>query len=200
MDLSKYFLLFFKLLPFIIVCYFILFSLFFFDLKGIIYLTGLLITCLITIIIGKVGGVEYNNNNNNDGACKLLDLTTGNNNEPLSPIALNIVSLAFLLGYYTTILSKHQNKKSNYRFTNNAFSYIILLGVILTYFYWYYSMSKCSDWSSAMTPIIIGGIGGALWSIFIMETNISQLQYFNGISSAEVCSMPTKKMYRCTIR
>ena len=107
---------------------------------------------------------------------------------------------AFLLGYYTTILSKHQNKKSNYRFTNNAFSYIILLGVILTYFYWYYSMSKCSDWNSAMTPIIIGGIGGALWSIFIMETNISQLQYFNGISSAEVCSMPTKKMYRCTIR
>jgi hypothetical protein len=61
-------------------------------------------------------------------------------------------------------------------------------------------MSKCSDWNSAMTPIIIGGIGGALWSIFIMETNISQLQYFNGISSAEVCSMPTKKMYRCTIR
>ena len=199
MDLSKYFLLFFKLLPFIIVCYFILFSLFFFDLKGIIYLTGLLITCLISIIIGKIGGVEYNNNNNDD-ACNLLDLTTGNNNEPLSPIALNIVSLAFLLGYYTTILSKHQNKKSNYRFTNNAFSYIILLGVILTYFYWYYSMSKCSDWNSAMAPIIIGGIGGALWSIFIMETNISQLQYFNGISSAEVCSMPTKKMYRCTIR
>ncbi len=199
MDLSKYFLLFFKLLPFIIVCYFILFSLFFFDLKGIIYLTGLLITCLISIIIGKIGGFEYNSDNNNS-TCNLLDLTTGNNNEPLSPIALNIVSLAFLLGYYTTILSKHQNKKSNYRFTNNAFSYIILLGVILTYFYWYYSMSKCGDSNSAMTPIIIGGIGGALWSIFIMETNISQLQYFNGISSAEVCSMPTKKMYRCTIR
>ena len=199
MDLSKYFLLFFKLLPFIIVCYFILFSLFFFDLKGIIYLTGLLITCLITIIIGKVGGVEYNSDNNN-GACNLLDLNTDNNNEPLSPVALNIVSLAFLLGYYTTILAKHENKKSNYRFTNNVFSYIILLGVILTYFYWYYSLSKCGDLKLAGVPIAIGIIGGALWSIFIMETNISQLQYFNGISSAEVCSMPTKKMYRCTIR
>ena len=60
--------------------------------------------------------------------------------------------------------------------------------------------SKCGDLDNPMIPIIIGIIGGVLWSIFIMETNISQLQYFNGISSAEVCSMPTKKMYRCTIR
>ena len=168
-------------------------------MKGIIYLTGLLITCLISIIIGKIGGFEYNNDNK-DSACTLLDLTTGNNNEPLSPIALNIVSLAFLLGYYTTILVKHENKKSNYRFTNNAFSYTILLVVILTYFYWYYIMSKCGDLDKPTDSIIIGIIGGVLWSIFIMETNISQLQYFNGISSAEVCSMPTKKMYRCTIR
>jgi len=193
MDITKHFILFFKLLPFIIVCYFLLYSLFFFDLKGIIYLTGLLISCIVAVTVGKLSNLETNAPNSD---CQILFLNNSDNNRPLSPIPLNIISMIFLLSYYFTIIIKHK------KFKDNAITAILLLIVVLSYVVWFYFMSNCSDKDSTNIGITLFlGIGlGIFWSIFIMETGISELQYFNGISSAEICSMPTKKIYRCTIK
>lgn len=193
MDITKHFILFFKLLPFIIVCYFLLYSLFFFDLKGIIYLTGLLISCIVAVTVGKLSNLETNAPNSD---CQILFLNNSDNNRPLSPIPLNIISMVFLLSYYFTIIIKHK------KFKDNAITAILLLIVVLSYLVWFYLMSNCSNKDSTNMGItLLLGIGlGIFWSIFIMETGISELQYFNGISSAEICSMPTKKIYRCTIK
>ena len=104
--------------------------------------------------------------------------------------------MVFLLSYYFTIIIKHK------KFKDNAITAILLLIVVLSYLVWFYLMSNCSNKDSTNMGItLLLGIGlGIFWSIFIMETGISELQYFNGISSAEICSMPTKKIYRCTIK
>ena len=58
--------LFFRLAPFIIVSYFALQSLFNQDLKGVIYLVGLLIASVVTILVGNIlpstsGGTDTSN-------------------------------------------------------------------------------------------------------------------------------------------
>ena len=50
--------LFFRLAPFIIVCFFSLQSIFNQDLKGFIYLVGLLIACFVSTMIGSLPGFD----------------------------------------------------------------------------------------------------------------------------------------------
>jgi hypothetical protein len=50
--------LFFRLAPFILVCFFSLASLFNQDFKGLVYLIGLIITCAVFILFGNSTG-EY---------------------------------------------------------------------------------------------------------------------------------------------
>ena len=46
---------------------------------------------------------------------------------------------------------------------------------------------------------IIGAIGGVIWAAIIDSSGYIDLQLFNGVSSAQVCSAPTKKKYKCKI-
>ena len=51
--------LFFRLAPFVIVSFFALSSLFNQDIKGLIYLVGLLLACFLTVLIGNSLNEEY---------------------------------------------------------------------------------------------------------------------------------------------
>ena len=48
-----------------------------------------------------------------------------------------------------------------------------------------------------ITSLIIGGIIGTLWAMIIEGTKVPDLAYFSGISNKDVCSRPTKSLYRC---
>ena len=51
-NFTTLFYLFLRLAPFVLVCFFSLLSIFNFDLKGIVYLVGVIFTMLISIILG----------------------------------------------------------------------------------------------------------------------------------------------------
>jgi len=38
---------------------------------------------------------------------------------------------------------------------------------------------------------------GALWAMVIDSTGVPGLAYFSGIANKDVCSQPTKSLYRC---
>ena len=72
----------YRLAPFIIVSYFSLSSIFNQDLKGLIYLSGLLITCFMAIIVGNAGSSHFRINSPEDpiyngasNVCNILVLT-----------------------------------------------------------------------------------------------------------------------------
>jgi hypothetical protein len=48
-----------------------------------------------------------------------------------------------------------------------------------------------------LSALIIGGLVGVLWAIIIDSTNVTNLSYFSGISNADVCSKPSKSLYKC---
>ena len=55
---------------------------------------------------------------------------------------------------------------------------------------------KTNNFISILTAIIVGGTTGVLWAMFITYIKKPELQYIN-TSGAEVCSQPSKTLYRC---
>ena len=88
--------------PFIIVCYFILLSIINTDMKGIIYLIGLIASTMLTIFIGN-GIVGKPNSTNKDVLC---DIVTINHIAGISNIPISLTIYCFTLSYLLfTIIS-----------------------------------------------------------------------------------------------
>ena len=109
----------YRLSPFIIVCFFSLSSIFNQDLKGLIYICGLLITVFFSILVGNMGKshftVSYHNEdvvyNDVTRVCNILTLTkTG----PLSLLPLSQVVLWYTYLYLGYIIMTYSLFSQNY--------------------------------------------------------------------------------------
>ena len=80
--------------------------------------------------------------------------------------------------------------------TQNIATYILFPLVIGADIFWS-STNRCSTPKYLLTSLIIGGLIGALWAMVIESTGTPGLAYFSGISNKDVCSQPTKSLYRC---
>ena len=59
------------------------------------------------------------------------------------------------------------------------------------------TINNCSSGEYMLASLIIGGIIGAFWAMIIDSMQMSNLTYFSGISNNEVCSVPSKGLYKC---
>ena len=103
MDLNivNIFYLFFRLAPFIIISYFTLESIFNQDLKGLIYLVGLIIASVFTIVLGNIipqPDVDLAPTNDKYSKAKCNTLTLGSN-EPISRLPLSQTVFGYTLAY-----------------------------------------------------------------------------------------------------
>lgn len=179
--------------PFIVVSYFSLQSLFNGDLKGLIYLCGLLITCISASSISASMPDDGTSEAMKPNACAITYL--GINSEPLSKnIPLSLVVLSFTFWYIFFIITTYDLHSNNVSF------YLIFIILILGDFYWQYS-KKCvsNPVYNLGASFLIGLVGGIVWAAIIDSSGFIDLQLFNGVSSAQVCSAPTKKKYKCKI-
>lgn len=183
--------LFFRLAPFIIVSYFGLQSIFNQDLKGVVFLIGLLVTTVLTITIGNILPMQ-----NKDGAvltefAKTIcnQLTLGSNG-PISKLPLSQTVFGFTLAYLSYFIG------TNNLVSQNIPTFIIFPLLIVADIFWS-SNNGCSTNILLLTSLILGGIFGTLWGMIIEATNMPGLSYFSGISNKDVCSRPTKSLYKC---
>jgi hypothetical protein len=51
-----------------------------------------------------------------------------------------------------------------------------------------------------MFSLIIGSVMGIFWAYIVDSTGKVELQLFNGISNKEICSRPSRTVYRCRVR
>ena len=178
--------LFFRLAPFIIVSYFTLQSLFNQDLKGLIYLVGLLIASVVTILIGNILGPKDETLIGNQ---KCNQLTLGAN-APISRLPLSQTVFGYTLAYLSYFISINNLQ------TQNVPMFVIFPIVILADMFWNQS-NQCASVIFLLSALILGGLVGALWAMIIDSTQMANLTYFSGISNKDVCSQPSKSMYRC---
>lgn len=178
--------LFFRLSPFIIVSYFALQSIFNQDFKGLIYLVGLLMASVTTIIVGNILP-KQDVPALNQAKCNMLTLGA---NEPLSRLPLSQTVFGYTLAYLSYFIGVNNLQ------SQNIATFVIFPLIVIADFMWSTSNS-CASPEYLLTSLIIGGLIGVLWAMIIDSTKIADFTYFSGINNKDVCTQPSRSMYRC---
>jgi len=179
--------LFIRLAPFILVCYFTLSSVFNQDLKGIIYLIGLLFACFATAGLGNIPIFKV------DPLPQLCNFIRLKNNEPISKIPLGLTILSYTFFYLFYIIGKEG------LYANNIPTFILFPILIVCDSLWNLNHG-CINSGGVIVSFLIGSIIGVSWAAIITASGVAELKFFNGISNKETCSRPSKTLYKCTYK
>ena len=186
----------FRLAPFITVSFFSLSSIFNQDLKGIIYLAGLMLSSFIAIIFGNSLTMFERPSLSEDGlyqnvshVCNLMTLSKSG---PLSNLPLSQIVFTYTFGYLFYIIYKYS------LIMQNIPVLVIFPLLIITDWFWHAS-NNCAAYLPLFVSTAVGGGLGVLWSYIIDSTGVSSLQYYNVLSNKESCSVPSQQSFSCKI-
>jgi hypothetical protein len=188
----------YRLAPFILVSFFSLSSIFNQDFKGLIYLSGLLMACFLCVVIGNSARSIFENEGsgtdelyeNTTQVCNLLTLSkTG----PLSNLPLGQAVFAYTFGYLLYIIVK-------YKLVNQNIPTLVIFPILISADFAWNSYNRCAKPFSVLAALIIASLFGVGWSAFIDSTKLTKLQYFNGLSNKESCSVPSKQTFKCVVK
>ena len=175
--------LFFRLAPFVVVCFFALSSLFAQDLKGVMYLAGLLLTALFAAAVGNAA-LEPTVA---PPICRLVELGEGD----LSAAPLGLVVLAYSLGYLLLPMVRHQ------RVLANAPTLVFFPALILADLLWS-ARHDCYSTAQALAGVGLGVAGGVAWAAAVGRM-APALQYLAPAPGADKCDAPSKSTFRCRV-
>lgn len=184
MNLASMSYLFFRLAPFILVCFFALGSILNSELKGFVYLVGLCFACFVTFMINGALGDKT------EGEKSLLCNTFSVNNIYSDKTPASLVIFSYTFFYLVYPIAKHNLA------IYNVPTLVLFPLLILADIWWNFSHNCFPIVNCAITLGIAAGCGIA-WSYFIEETNMPGLQYFNVGSNRERCTRPTKQRFKC---
>jgi hypothetical protein len=187
----------FRLAPFIVVSFFTLSSILNQDLKGVIYLSGLLFATFFSVIFGSFipfppdvkSATSPMNNDVNDMICNSLTLS---DNGRLSKIPLGMVVFTYTFFYLVDTISKYD------LVSQNIPTFIIFPAVIIAEAIWNRAYN-CVTLYQLFAAFAIGSLWGFIWARIIRSSGAVKLQYFNGINNDQVCNRPSKQKFICTL-
>ena len=192
----------FRLAPFIIVCFFTLNSFMNWDIKGIVYLFGLLFACFLNMLIGNTGLFNESLSSPSE-QCNIMGL--GESGTALSklPLSTTVFSYTFFyllmfiinLNHTGIVTDKKRLTQLNAAMTQNIPTLILFPTLLIVDSIWL-SLNSCASGASIFTALIISGVVGILWATIITSTKNTDLQYVNN-KGLDVCNRPTKTLYRC---
>ena len=185
--------LFFRLAPFIIVSYFSLSSLFNQDVKGLIYLVGLLFACFLTFLIGNSISIEYTGMGEGETVSPICNLITVGKDGSFSKVPLGISVLGFTFIYLVYIIEK--NKLINSNIPILVFFPVLIMGDIL-----WNIKNSCYKPMGIMISLSVGCLMGAAWAAIISSLNQPRLLFLNVGSDRTVCQRPSKQLFKCNFK
>lgn len=191
-NLIKIIYLFLRISPFIIVSYYTLLSVFNQDLKGLIYLVGLIMGCGIVVGIASKIGPESGEGYYKSPDCTFgyLGLNDSGSPSALSTIPLGLFSLIYTLSYITTIVLVNKLEKENVPF-------FVILPILIAYqIYWLFA-NGCNGPDRIAMSIVGGIVIGLIWGIIITSSGIPELEILSSLNTKQVCDKPTTQQYRC---
>jgi hypothetical protein len=204
----------FRLAPIIIISFFVLQSFLIWDLKGVIYISGLLLTCLITI--GTSTGLQrlFSDTEPLMNHTRCTTFSLGENGEYYSKIPLNLVVYSFTFFYLLIFIFNLANKDpskgildtTDYKQTNinvalqQNVPVLVFFPLLILAELWWLNINSCLGANNfallALLGVLLGGIGGVIWAVMVTSMGVPSLQYI--VSKREdVCSRPTKSLFRC---
>jgi len=189
MESKQLFFMFYRILPFVLISFFSLYSLLQQNIAGLILVIGAMMSSVFTIIISnmeviramivkyqktKMGAPETDNNAHatyRDAYCNMLTY----NNEIISYLPLSTHTIAFIVGYMSIIASDNA-----LLLTTLVIFLIIDVGV---------NFLHCTSFL-ILIPLVIGSVCGYGWG---MATGAKNL----GVSTPTCSANTTKKTFNC---
>tara|TARA_B110000879_G_scaffold115421_1_gene153698 strand:+ start:5744 stop:6418 length:675 start_codon:yes stop_codon:yes gene_type:complete len=211
--------LFIRLLPFILVCFFSISSIFSNDVKGIVYLCGLLLTVGIGFGVSALIGMftqksketnestnditsDEESNNKKELICKILSLGFSSLTIPIGEL---ITSFTFIYLLATMILTStdDSNVVSNNIPTIVFFSILMIIQLVFSnkFLSNYFNLGNiiCHPTEYSALSLTIGGLIGWLWAFTIISTETEELHYYNTYDNNEKCKATTSGNYKCKV-
>jgi len=179
--------LFLRLAPFVLVCFFSLSSLLNQDFKGLVYLAGLIFTCFITIMFGNILPLPSFSPDQRPEVCNILSI---NQSGDFSKLPLSQTVFSYTLFYLLIPIIDQKTAKENIP-TLVFFPILILFDIAWNI------QNTCYRFEQLFASLCLGGCFGLLWGYLIYSTKNPSIQYLVGPKNNEVCSKPTKQMFRC---
>jgi hypothetical protein len=165
------------------------------DIKGVIYIIGLIVTCFLAIIIGNVvpdlgGGSESEGSESElkNPVCNLIAL---GDNVTFSKLPLGQTILMYTFFYFVYVIAIH-----NLALTN--IPTLIFFPILILADIWWNFNNNCYNFFQIIVAFIIGGGFGIGWSAIIDSYGQPSMMYYNVGSNANVCSRPSKQLFKCT--
>lgn len=189
--------LFFRLAPFIIICYFSLSSLFNQDMKGLIFLVGLLFASFVTFILGHSLPLAYTFGENETipGIRKVVapvcNLITIGKDGSFSRLPLGLAAISYTFFYLVYVIAV------NHLELNNLPTLIFFPILILADFIWNI-MNNCYNPFGVILSLVAGGGMGVAWAVIITQLNQPNLLFLNVGTDQSVCQRPSKQLFKCT--
>jgi hypothetical protein len=172
--------------PTLLIFFLFLSSLFNQNLKGLVYIAGILISSTLNIIFMNIIGSEVDDNAS--FSCNLFDIPhVSQYNSPYP----STVIIAFTIAYLT--LPMKYNKQMNYLV---LIFLLCLLGIdMITKV-----QNKCTSYPGTLLGAMVGFLLGTIWYVLFKSLGYSSLLYFDELRSDNVqCSMPTKQTFKCQV-
>lgn len=186
LTISNVFQLIAALSPMILGFLMVMLSIFNQDLKGIVYLSGILLTSLVNVLLLNL--IKHERYTNEEQSCRLID--TGFLNEFNVP-SLTSVFIAFTATYL--ILPMMSNSQYNYGLIIFLISLFMIDAVSEI-------INKCTTYSGIILGMLSGCIFGLLWYTIFHSSGYDSLLYFNAADSNKVyCSKPKKQTFKCEV-
>lgn len=199
-------LLFLRLSPFVLLCFFSISSIFNSDLKGIVYLAGLLFAAGISVM--AQGFVSSAKPDNKDDICDIISIGSGT----FSNIPLGETILGFTFTYLLHTMRQTDNEypesgivRRNWPtiifFMSLIFFDLALNTNLFSFVKDYLKMPLTSCYTNMQTFAAygIGIIAGVIWSNIIYSTKTPELLYFSKYKNNEACSRASNKTFKCKV-
>jgi len=178
--------LFFRLSPFIVASFFSISSIFNGDMKGLIYLVGLIFAIAITMVIGNTVKTE-SFTPSDSGICNFLSL---GGYSSFSAVPLGLAILCYTFGYLVWSIAQYNLA------LNNIPTLVLFPILICSDIFWNIS-NNCYPILSCMVSLICAAGIGILWGL-IVQKNMPQYQYLILGSNAQMCLQPSKQTFICS--
>jgi len=188
LTLSNIFQFIAALAPLILGFFMIMISVFNQDIKGIIYLAGILISTVVNVVLLNMVKSERKPDENSD-SCDLIHLPF-NLSEYNIP-SLNSVLLTFTFVYL--IMPMIASNQMNYALIIFLSGMIIIDAISKI-------MNKCTNIAGILIGCLLGGIMGILWYTIFKAAGLNSLLYFNASDSDKLyCSRPKNQTFKCAV-
>ena len=178
--------------PFLLVFFLVMVSVFNMDIKGIIYLGGLLMTSIINIFFMNI--IKSDSINNRNPLCGKLNIPFmigSSADDRYDTPSINAVILSFTMAYL--LLPMIFNKQINY---------VIIITLVSLFIIDTFSQTSnnCTKPTGTMLGSLLGFILGSIYYTVLYHSGNKKLLYFEEFQSNNIlCKRPRKQQFKCRV-